>query len=108
MEEVPALIVTVVVAVPPDIAEKIPPVELDDKVTVVFVTTLTGLPDELSTWQTIGPSVALFEADPDTGDVVMTSLVATDPLTTVWDIADPQVLAAAVLFESPLYDAYHQ
>jgi hypothetical protein len=105
---VPALIVTVVVAVPPDDAEKTAPVELDESVTVVFEATFTGLPDELSTWHTIGPSVALFEADPDTDDVVMTSLVAVAPLTTVLDIADPQVLAAVLLFASPPYEAYHQ
>jgi hypothetical protein len=29
-------------------------------------------------------------------------------LTTVLDIADPQVLAAVLLFASPPYDAYHQ
>jgi hypothetical protein len=96
------LIVTVVVGVAPDIAAKIPPVELDERVTVVFAVTFTALPDELSTWQTIGPRVALFEAAPDTDDVVMTSLVATEPLTTVCDIAEPQTLTAALLFASPL------
>ena len=94
--------VTVVVSVPPDIAAKTPPVEVDDRVTVVFVATFTGLLDAFSNWQTIAPKVALVEAAPDTGEVVITSLVATDPLTTVSDIPEPHVLTAELLFESPL------
>jgi hypothetical protein len=95
------LIVTVVVDVPPDNAAKTPPVELDDRVTVVFDATFTGLLDAFSTWQTIGPKVAEFDAAPDTGEVVMTSLVATDPVTIVSDIPEPHVLTAELLFASP-------
>jgi hypothetical protein len=95
------LIVTVVVDVPPDDAAKRPPAEVDVRVTVVLVATFTGLLVALSTWQTIGPSVALLDADPETGKVVMTSLVATDPVTTVSDIPEPQVLVAVLLLPSP-------
>ena len=95
------MMVTVVVAVPPDDAAKTPPAEVDDRVTVVLVATFTGLSVALSTWQTIGPRVALFDADPETGEVVMTSLVATDPDTTVSDIPEPHVLVAALLLPSP-------
>ena len=93
---------------PPDEVANTPPVELDDKLTVVAELTLTGLPEEFSTWQTIGPKVALFDAAPETGEVVMTSFVAVEPVATVSDIPDPQVLVAEPLFESPPYDAYHQ
>ena len=91
-----------VVSVPPDEPAKMPPVEVDERVIVVFVATFTGLLDAFSNWQTIAPKVALFEAAPDTGEVVITSLVATDPLTTVSDIAEPHMLTAELLFESPL------
>ena len=101
MDEEPTPIVTDDTDVPPAVEAKAPPGELEERLTVVAEVTLTGLPDAFSIWHTIGPSVALFEAAPETGDVVITSLVAVDPLTTVSDIAEPQALAAELLFESP-------
>jgi len=94
--------VTLFVDVPPGVAAKTPPVELEDRLTVVAEVTFTGLPDEFSTWTVIGPKLALLDAAPETGEVVMTSLVAVEPLTTVTDMAEPQVLTAALLLESPL------
>ncbi len=85
----------------PELAEKMPPVELDERVTVVFDVALTGLLVALSSWTTIGPRVELLDAAPETGVVVITSLVATDPVTIVSDIPDPHLLAAVLLFESP-------
>jgi hypothetical protein len=103
------LMVTEVTGVLPELAAKIPPVEDDERVTVVFDETFTGLFEALSTWTTIAPSVALLDAAPDTGEVVITSFVAvTTTLTTVSDIPDPQVLTAVLLFVSPAYDTYHQ
>jgi hypothetical protein len=101
VDDDPDPMVTEVTDVPPDDVANTPPAELDDTLTVVAEPTLTGLPEEFSTWQTIGPKVALFDAAPETGEVVMTSFVATDPVTTVSDIPDPQVLVAEPLFESP-------
>jgi hypothetical protein len=75
---------------------------LEDKLTVVAEVTFTGLPEELWTWTVIGPKLALLDAAPETGEVVMTSLVAVEPLTTVTDMVEPQVLTAELLLESPL------
>ena len=96
------MIVTEVTRGPPGVAAKMPPDELDDRLTVVVEVTLTAPPDEFSTWQTIGPNIAELDADPETGDVVIASFAAVDPVTTVSDIPEPHLLAAALLFESPL------
>ena len=68
---------------------------------MVFEETLTGLLEEFSTVTVICPRLAPFEAAPETAGVVMTSLVAVEPVTTVTDMPEPQVLTAELLFVSP-------
>ena len=86
---------------PPEFNANVAPVEVDVSVIVVLAETVTGLFAALSTWTTIGPRVALLDAAPETGVVVITSLVATAPVTTVSDIIELHLLAAEPLLESP-------
>jgi hypothetical protein len=62
---------------PFEVLAKIPPVELDDKLTVVLEATLATLPYASWTWTVIGPRLALEEAEPDTAPVRKTSWLAT-------------------------------
>ncbi len=68
---------------------------------MVAVVTFTGVPEAFWTWTVIGPRWRCWTPYPMTGEVVKTSLVPVEPLTTVTDIPEPQVEAAVLLFPSP-------
>jgi hypothetical protein len=67
-------IVTEVTAEPPDVAEKMPPPEVDARSTVVADPTVTGVPKAFWTWTVMAPRVALDDAEPDTAVEVITNL----------------------------------
>ena len=76
----PAGIDTVVVAEPPEVAEKTAvPVELEARVTVWAV--VAALPKESCSATVIGPRVAVADAAPDTAVEVMTYLDAAAAVT---------------------------
>ena len=67
--------VTEVMAVPPDVDEKVPP-GLELRVTVTGAVVATGLPKASCCCTVIGPKVELLDAVPDTAAVVNPILVA--------------------------------
>jgi hypothetical protein len=68
--------VTEVTPLPPEVAAKILPVELEARLTVVVLATFFAFPKLSWDWTVIGPSVAFADAAPDTAEVVMANLVA--------------------------------
>jgi hypothetical protein len=89
-----------VIAEPPDDAENFPPVELDDRFTVVDPE-VTALSNWSWRWTVIGPNVALDDATPDTGVVVNISCDAAAASTVSPCVAEVNPDAAAVIVGDP-------
>ena len=90
---------TVVVTPPPDVAEKIPMPELDDRLTVSAM--VVGFPSASCSWTVMGPRVGEDDAVPDTAAVVKTSLAGVPvPMASFWvSLVSP--VAAAVMVGVP-------
>ena len=95
----PAAIDTVVVAVPPKVAENDLPVELEARVTVWAV--VVALPNVSCSATVIGPRVAVADAAPDTAVEVMTYLDAAAAVTVSTWVPDASPVAATVMVGVP-------
>jgi hypothetical protein len=86
---------TVVMAVPPEVAANEPPFDEEDK--LIVSARVVATPPAVSSVTVMGPRVALEDAAPETGAEVITSLVGVATMFSTWV---PFVMLGIVVVET--------